>query len=101
MAAFGNSDADLPMLEWMTSGRGPNMALVVHQTEGRWEWAYDRCGTLGWLEQRLEEASARGCPGSDMNGVRCRTGMKAGSAIHHPHPAQTPPHAKLSVSLRQ
>jgi hypothetical protein len=60
MAAFGNSDPDLPMLEGVASGQGPNWALVVHHTEGQRQWVYDRCGTLGWLDQGLEEAGARG-----------------------------------------
>ena len=42
IAAFGNSDGDFEMLEWVTSGRGPRLGLIVHHTDAEREWAYDR-----------------------------------------------------------
>ncbi len=46
IAAFGNSDGDLEMLEWATSGPGMRFGLIVHHTDADREWAYDRhrCG---------------------------------------------------------
>jgi phosphoglycolate phosphatase-like HAD superfamily hydrolase len=42
IAAFGNSDGDLQMLEWTTAGSGGRFALIVHHTDAEREWAYDR-----------------------------------------------------------
>ena len=42
IAAFGNSDGDLEMLQWTTAGRGARLALIVHHTDAEREWAYDR-----------------------------------------------------------
>src|SRR4030095_5062015 len=42
IAAFGNSDGDLQMLQWTTAGSGPRFALIVHHTDAEREWAYDR-----------------------------------------------------------
>ena len=33
IAAFGNSDGDLQMLQWTTSGQGPRFGLIVHHTD--------------------------------------------------------------------
>jgi hypothetical protein len=33
IAAFGNSDGDLQMLEWAKGGGGVRFALMVHQTD--------------------------------------------------------------------
>ena len=33
VAAFGNSDGDLQMLQWTTGGDGPSFALYVHHTD--------------------------------------------------------------------
>lgn len=56
IAAFGNSDGDLQMLQWTTSGRGPGFALYVHHTDAEREWAYDRDSSVGRLDKGLEEA---------------------------------------------
>ena len=45
IAAFGNSDGDLQMLQWTTAGQGPRFALYVHHTDAEREWAYDRKST--------------------------------------------------------
>jgi hypothetical protein len=37
IAAFGNSDGDLQMLQWTTAGHGPRFALYVHHTDGERE----------------------------------------------------------------
>jgi hypothetical protein len=39
IAAFGNSDGDLQMLQWTTAGSGARFALLVHHTDAEREWA--------------------------------------------------------------
>ena len=60
IAAFGNSDGDLEMLQWTTAGRGARLALIVHHTDAEREWAYDRTSSFGRLDKALDEAQARG-----------------------------------------
>lgn len=66
VAAFGNSDGDLQMLQWTTAGAGPRFALVVHHTDGEREWAYDRASSVGRLDTCLDEATAKGWTVVDM-----------------------------------
>ena len=65
IAAFGNSDGDLQMLQWATAGPGPRFGLIVHHTDGEREWAYDRAPPLV-LDKALDEAKARGWTVVDM-----------------------------------
>jgi phosphoglycolate phosphatase-like HAD superfamily hydrolase len=58
--AVGNSDGDFQMLEWTSSGKGPRFGLIVHHTDDKREWAYDRGSHIGKLERGLDEASKRG-----------------------------------------
>ena len=60
IAAFGNSDGDLAMLQWTAAGRGPRFCLYVHHTDAEREWAYDRESHVGRLDKGLDEARARG-----------------------------------------
>jgi hypothetical protein len=60
LAAFGNSDGDLAMLQWTAAGRGPRLCLIVHHTDGAREWAYDRDSPIGRLDKGLQEARAQG-----------------------------------------
>jgi phosphoserine phosphatase len=60
IAAFGNSDGDLQMLQWTAAGSGPRFCLYVHHTDGEREWAYDRKSHIGQLDQGLDEAKAKG-----------------------------------------
>lgn len=42
IAAFGNSDGDLQMLQWATKGTGARrLGLIVHHDDGAREYAYD------------------------------------------------------------
>ena len=66
IAAFGNSDGDLQMLQWTTAGDGARFALYVHHTDGEREWAYDRKATFGRLDKGLDEAKAKGWTVVDM-----------------------------------
>lgn len=56
IAAFGNSDGDLQMLQWTTSGDGARFGLIVHHTDGEREVAYDRDSAIGRLDKALEQA---------------------------------------------
>jgi hypothetical protein len=60
IAAFGNSDGDLQMLQWTAAGSGPRFCLYVHHTDAAREWAYDRESHIGRLDKGLDEAKARG-----------------------------------------
>ena len=62
IAAFGNSDGDLQMLQWTTAGRGARLALLVHHDDEKREWAYDRKSRIGTLDQAWDEAGAKGWP---------------------------------------
>lgn len=60
IAAFGNSDGDLQMLQWTTAGSGQRFALIVHHTDADREWAYDRTSHVGKLDKAWDEAVAKG-----------------------------------------
>ena len=66
IAAFGNSDGDFEMLEWITSAPGPRLALIVHHTDAEREWAYDRASHIGQLVRGLDEGPGRGWIIADM-----------------------------------
>jgi phosphoglycolate phosphatase-like HAD superfamily hydrolase len=66
IAAFGNSDGDLQMLQWTTAGTGVRFALIVHHTDAEREWAYDRKSSVGRLDKALDEAKAKGWTIVDM-----------------------------------
>lgn len=66
IAAFGNSDGDLQMLQWTTAGAGPRLALLVHHTDAEREYAYDRQSSIGRLDKALDEAQGRGWTVVDM-----------------------------------
>src|SRR5688572_9376824 len=66
IAAFGNSDGDLEMLQWATlAGDGPRLGLgggrrlglIVHHTDAEREYAYDRHSHVGKLDKALDAAA--------------------------------------------
>lgn len=58
IAAFGNSDGDLEMLQWTTLGAGgPRFGLIVHHTDAEREYAYDRDSHFGRLDKALDAAA--------------------------------------------
>jgi phosphoglycolate phosphatase-like HAD superfamily hydrolase len=59
IAAFGNSDGDLAMLQWTCSAPGPRFCLYVHHTDAEREWAYDRKSSIGRLDKGLDEAQSK------------------------------------------
>ena len=60
IAAFGNSDGDLQMLQWTCIAPGPRFCLFVHHTDADREWAYDRESHIGRFDAGLDEAKRRG-----------------------------------------
>jgi phosphoserine phosphatase len=58
IAAFGNSDGDLEMLQWTTLGAsGVRFGLIVHHTDAEREYAYDRQSHFGKLDRALDAAA--------------------------------------------
>ncbi|MFZ0467981.1 MAG: HAD family hydrolase [Thiogranum sp.] len=66
IAAFGNSDGDLQMLQWTAAGEGKRFMLLVHHTDAEREYAYDRKSHVGKLDKALGEARQRGWTVVDM-----------------------------------
>jgi hypothetical protein len=66
IAAFGNSDGDLQMLQWTAAGKGSRFCLYVHHTDAKREFAYDRKSSIGRLDKGLDEAQAKGWTVVDM-----------------------------------
>ncbi|HMP53620.1 MAG TPA: HAD family hydrolase [Candidatus Melainabacteria bacterium] len=62
VAAFGNSDGDFEMLEWTKSGagKGKSLCMLVHHTDAKREYAYDRDSKVGHLERGLDHAAEAG-----------------------------------------
>ena len=66
IAAFGNSDGDLQMLQWTAAGEGKRLMVLVHHTDAEREWAYDKDSHVGRLDKALVEAGANGWTVIDM-----------------------------------
>ncbi|MFG1400702.1 HAD family hydrolase [Xanthobacter sediminis] len=60
IAAFGNSDGDLQMLQWTTAGDGARLGMIVHHTDAVREYAYDRASSFGRLDKAMDMAPAEG-----------------------------------------
>jgi haloacid dehalogenase-like hydrolase len=57
IAAFGNSDGDLQMLQWTTMSGGVRLGMLVHHTDAEREYAYDRDTSFGRLDKALDAAA--------------------------------------------
>jgi hypothetical protein len=57
IAAFGNSDGNLEMLQWTTMSGGVRFGLIVHHTDAEREYAYDRNTPFGRLDKALDAAA--------------------------------------------
>ncbi len=62
IAAFGNSDGDLAMMQWTAAGSGSRLAVYIHHDDPEREWAYDRESHVGHFDKGLDEAKAKGWP---------------------------------------
>lgn len=60
IAAFGNSDGDLQMLQYAAGGDGARLMVLVHHDDAEREYAYDRESTVGRLDKGLDEAKRSG-----------------------------------------
>jgi hypothetical protein len=60
IAAFGNSDGDLEMLQWTCFTATAHLCLLVHHTDAAREFAYDRKSPIGALDKGLDQAQAEG-----------------------------------------
>jgi len=60
LAAFGNSDGDLQMLQYVGAGSGTRFCLYVHHDDAGREYAYDRADHLAKLDKGLDESAAKG-----------------------------------------
>jgi hypothetical protein len=65
IAAFGNSDGDLQMLQWTSAVTEQHLGLIVHHTDGEREFAYDK-SSMGSLDQALTDAKQEGWVVVDM-----------------------------------
>jgi len=81
IAAFGNSDGDLQMLQWSMAGSGPRLALFVHHDDAQREFAYDREDALQKFDKGWDEAIANGW---------IVASMKDDWKVIHPVPDQAP-----------
>ncbi len=59
IAAFGNSDGDLQMLQWTAAGPGRRFMLLVDHTDATREFEY-RVSPMGRLDVAAQEAQQRG-----------------------------------------
>ncbi len=66
IAAFGNSDGDLAMLQWTAAGKGLRFPMYIHHTDAKREYKYDRESHIGRLDKGLDEAKAKGWTVVDM-----------------------------------
>ncbi|MGO4622825.1 HAD family hydrolase [Ensifer sp. 2YAB10] len=58
IAAFGNSDGDLEMLQWTTmTGGSVRFGMLIHHTDAQREYAYDRDTEFGRLDKALDAAA--------------------------------------------
>jgi phosphoglycolate phosphatase-like HAD superfamily hydrolase len=60
IAAFGNSDGDIQMLQWATLSGGRRLGLIVHHDDAAREYAYDRKSHFGKLDKGLDAAKVNG-----------------------------------------
>ncbi|MFF0923182.1 HAD family hydrolase [Rhizobium leguminosarum] len=67
IAAFGNSDGDLQMLQWTTMAGAPaRLGVLIHHTDAEREYAYDRDTEVGRLDKALDAAAIAGWTVVDM-----------------------------------
>ena len=60
IAAFGNSDGDLQMLQYTAAGGGARLMFLLHHDDAEREYAYERESHIGRLDKALDEAREKG-----------------------------------------
>jgi phosphoserine phosphatase len=68
IAAFGNSDGDLEMLQWTTAAPGRRLGLIVRHDDAEREYSYGRDSHVGRLDKALDLAPAEGWTVASMKG---------------------------------
>ena len=58
--AYGNSDGDIPMLQFTTGGNRRGIGLLNHHDDPIREYAYDSRSAVGRLDEGLKMAGAMG-----------------------------------------
>lgn len=58
--AFGNSDGDRQMLEYVASAPGERLAVLLHHDDAEREFAYDRQSSTARLDKAWDEAKREG-----------------------------------------
>jgi hypothetical protein len=58
--AAGNTDGDLPMLQWTAGGPHRTLQLVIHHTDADREYAYDKDPLLGSGTEQVLAAATGG-----------------------------------------
>ncbi len=66
VAAFGNSDGDLQMLQYTASNQLKSLCVLIHHTDSIREWAYDRNSHIGKLDKGIDEATEKSWTVVDM-----------------------------------
>ncbi len=66
IVAAGNTDGDLPMLQWAAASPGRTLQIVIEHTDAEREYAYDRDPVLGGGTERLLAAAGHGWTVVDM-----------------------------------
>lgn len=66
IAAFGNSDGDLEMLQWTTQAGGRRLGVLIRHTDAEREYEYDRKSSIGKLDAALDLAPTEGWTVVDM-----------------------------------
>jgi hypothetical protein len=54
------------MLQWTAAGKVKRFMGLVHHTDAKREWAYDRNSQIGRLDKALDEAKTKGWNVVDM-----------------------------------
>jgi phosphoserine phosphatase len=62
IAAFGNSDGDLAMMQWTAAGTGERLSVFISHDDAEREWSYGRDSHIGKLDKGMDEAKAKGWP---------------------------------------
>ena len=60
IAAFGNSDGDLQMLQYTAAGGGARLMFLLHHDDAEREYAYDRESHIGRLDKALDRSPGKG-----------------------------------------